>query len=167
MEERAVKAASGAIVDVLDGGDLTQLGTGQAAREAAVVASGVPAYRAMPSGGIGNRIETGRRLLAESGWNCAAWASRKNSSSPVFRWTPAPPAASRAFSTVVGTCSATIVFRAKVPLATFKPIAKSKAREAGGPGPNRSSAPAPGECHEWRLGLPCLSGPVSTPPDSP
>ena len=40
LEERAVKAASGAIVHVLDGGDLTQLGTGQAAHEAAVVASG-------------------------------------------------------------------------------------------------------------------------------
>lgn len=40
LEEGAVKTASGAIVDVLDGGDLTQLGTGQAAREAAVVASG-------------------------------------------------------------------------------------------------------------------------------
>src|SRR6185312_14544258 len=40
LEERTVKAASGAIVDVLDGGGLPELGTGQAAREAAVVAGG-------------------------------------------------------------------------------------------------------------------------------
>src|SRR5581483_666398 len=40
LEERTVKAASGAIVDVLDGGGLTELGTGQAARKATVVARG-------------------------------------------------------------------------------------------------------------------------------
>ena len=40
LEERAVEAASGAIVDVLDGGSLPELGTGQAARKAAIVAGG-------------------------------------------------------------------------------------------------------------------------------
>ena len=38
LEERTVETAGGAIVDVLDGGRLTELGAGQAAREAAVVA---------------------------------------------------------------------------------------------------------------------------------
>jgi hypothetical protein len=38
LEERTIETTGGAIVDVLDGGGLTELGTGQAAREAAVVA---------------------------------------------------------------------------------------------------------------------------------
>lgn len=40
LKERMVKASSGAIVDVLNDGGLTEFGTGQATREAAVVASG-------------------------------------------------------------------------------------------------------------------------------
>lgn len=40
LEERTVKAASGAVVDVLDGGGLTELGAGQATRDATVVAGG-------------------------------------------------------------------------------------------------------------------------------
>src|SRR6516164_1654142 len=40
LEESTVEAARGAIVDVLDGGGLTELGSGQAAHEAAVIAKG-------------------------------------------------------------------------------------------------------------------------------
>jgi hypothetical protein len=40
LEESAVEAARSAIVDVLDGGGLSELGGGQAARETAVVTKG-------------------------------------------------------------------------------------------------------------------------------
>ena len=40
LEERTIETASRAIIDILDGGGLPELGTGQAAHEAAVVAGG-------------------------------------------------------------------------------------------------------------------------------
>src|ERR1700761_5612465 len=40
LEKRPIETAGGAVIDVLDGGRLAQLGGGQAAREAAVIPGG-------------------------------------------------------------------------------------------------------------------------------